>query len=250
MALANIMQPSESFKSSISLSLADAKRGRQQLQKEASTLASRVKLLEKEEQKLWKRIELTHKQTDKTNKAYKLRSIKLKAKADFTLQKSQRLLDAKSMISRMKQDRSQGKMSRLQQMMKSRQNSAHAIKELKSFSDNFKVFLTEAVKCDNIRRSASVKQILASGSQRYKSFQASRVHQARENYSRRIDREEDHKLELRDQLVLMESLETELLARLKDTQQLQISARSDLEKALRRSHQDSFRLAVTITPAS
>mmetsp|Transcript_19940 Transcript_19940/g.36870 ORF Transcript_19940/g.36870 Transcript_19940/m.36870 type:complete len:249 (+) Transcript_19940:4119-4865(+) len=239
-----MMQPPESSSdfSSAGSSLWHTKRARQELEKEAKLLESRLNLLQKEEQRVWKRIESTRTHTKKVNEAHQRHVGKLKAKADFYQTKNKRLEDAKDKIKHLRQIRSQDKLHRNDILMQQKKNMADEIRALRTYSDNFRQFLNEAVRQDNMRRSISVKQILSEASYRVKSHVNMKQNQAKASYTDRIENEEKQKQEVKGRLALMESLEMELIARLKDTQGLQQRAHSDLENALNRSRQQTARI--------
>jgi hypothetical protein len=218
-------------------SLAEAKRIRQQIQRDAQLLENRLKLLHKEEERVLKRIEDTQKHTQKVNEAYDRHAQKLKAQADLRLVQSQRMQAAKDNITRLKSERSKDKQQRYNAMMKSKLQTVQEVRDMKANGGKFKSYYTEQLTNDNLRRTSTVRQELAQASERVSAFQEQRIKEARDNYTNKIEEEERQKQQTEQRLLNMEVLEMELIARLQNTQMVQQRAYSELEKALNRSRQ-------------
>jgi hypothetical protein len=227
--------------------LAEAKRIRQQIQRDAQLLENRLKLLHKEEERVLKRIEDTQKHTQKVNEAYDRHAHKLKAQADLRQVQSQRMQAAKANITRLKTERSKDKQQRYNAMMKSKLQAVQEVRDMKADGGEFKSYCTEQLTLDNLRRTSSVKHELAQASERVSAFQQRRIKEARENYTDKIEEEDRQKQATEQRLLSMEALEMELIARLQNTQMVQQRAYTELEKALNRSRQTSTR-SEKITP--
>lgn len=222
-----------------SSSLAEAKRIRQQIQRDAQLLENRIKLLTKEEEKVWKRIEDTHNHTKKVNDAYERHAQKMKAQAEFRLMQAQRMQEAKESINRLKSERSKDRQQRFNSVMQSKLQAAHEVREMKANGKQYKSYYRDQLSSENMRRTSTIKQDLATGYNRMNAFHEQRLKEAREQYSRKIEDEDKQKEETQARILSMEALESELISRLQNTQQLQQKAYSELEKALNRNRQMS-----------
>mmetsp|Transcript_9877 Transcript_9877/g.19584 ORF Transcript_9877/g.19584 Transcript_9877/m.19584 type:complete len:249 (-) Transcript_9877:3964-4710(-) len=232
-----------------SSSLAEAKRIRQQIQRDAQLLENRIKLLTKEEERVWKRIEDTRKHTQKVNEAYERHAEKIKAQLDFRQMQAQRIMEAKDNINRMKVERSKDRQQRYHSVMQSKHQAAQEVREMKSNGYKYKSISLESQFHENMRRTSTIKQDLAQATGRVSAFHQQRLKEARDSYTRKIEEEEKQKQETHDRILTMEALETELIARLQNTQHLQQKAYSELEKALNRNRQTSARTEPTkLTP--
>lgn len=223
----------EAFDSN-AVSFAEAKRIRQQIQRDAKLLENRIKLLTKEEAKTIKRIEDTQKHTLKVNEAYERHAEKIKAQADYRQIQTQRIQEAQNTIHKLKEQRQLDRQRRYNSVMRGKQQAAQVVREIKADAVHNKLHSHNALETDVMLKTAAVKQDLAHASEHVKAFHEQRLKEARELHAFKFEEEERIRLETQQRILGMETLETELIARLQNTQQLQYKAYSELEKALAR----------------
>jgi hypothetical protein len=210
-------------------SLSDVKKERKQYEQDAALLSNRIKLLQLEEARTWKYIQETQRKQAALKEARKQAEEFTKIKEDCSKAyekelelKQKRIKEIKFKIERGKQQH----MNELQQAKKQTYFEQRFVRD-KSMQQKYQIATENVI--ENKQRSKSVKIDHIKQSIRVKKLKEAKRVQAKEDYLKRINRENAVKSELEAKVTQMELLESELIKRLQNTQNYQQKVVTELE---------------------
>lgn len=213
-------------------SLADTKKRRKDIERDAQLLANRIALLKQEEMKTWKKIEETKKRTGDIQGLKKRNEEKVQKKIlDIKLNQEQKaqLSTHNYMTSKQRADEKERVKKALLLQKNEEFKQAKQIKdnnEQKKRQNLFRIEQENRMKNQIGLQSKRLAQMKLEEEKRRKISQAQREH------ANRLAEEEALKNIKMDEVQQMEKLEMELIKRLQNTQAIQKEAYLELEKAL------------------
>lgn len=212
--------------------LLNAREKRKQAEQDAQLLANRIALLKQEEQKAWRKIEQTktRAQSILELRVENEKRMAHRAEADFAhdraSEKEQRIMNAHKEVARM------ARQKQYEMEVAKKRDSVEKVKQDKRLARKIKQQRAIEVREHHRENSMQIRRQEALAKERREAEKAELIRRNREAYERRIEGEEKSRRKLLGNVMKMEQRERELIERLRNTQQLQQEAYSQLETAL------------------
>lgn len=222
-------------------SLTEAKKQRKQLENDSLILSNRIKLLQAEEQKAWKKIEEIKKRQKsieefrkKSEESAKLRFSIVQKKQKEREENSQKILEFKE-----KSERSKNK--KLEIIFENKKRSHAEIREIRDRSFREKYQMYADIRMNNQKRSQSVKLEHKRQAEKLKKIGKVRDEENKQDYLKRVQKEEEVRKELEARVIDMEILEMDLIKKLQNTQYIQAKTMTELAETIKRKPQSAMK---------
>jgi len=212
--------------------LAEAKKARNQIEKDAQLLANRIALLKQEEMKTWKKIEETRKRAKDV--------MVLKHKNEERVQRQMEIMKAnedvvkqnQNNVYQLRKEREREKKKIQESIFLSKKDEALQLKMVKANNESKKRDYIDKISQENAIKNQIIREQLRQGSHKITYQKKQKLEEFKKHYSKRLDEEDRHKQDKEAEVMQMEMIEMELIKKLKNTQAIQKSAYSELEQAL------------------
>lgn len=209
--------------------LTGAKKERKQYEQDVLLLTNRIKLLQQEEQKTWKQIKETQRKKALIEEYRRIKEEKLKQKEQISHIFEKHREENQQKIKQLKFEIEKKKLTSKQSIQNSKKNAYIEICRLRDNIIEQKIKHEEDSLQENKKRSSSVKVDHIKQNIRKRKVQEIRQNKSKDEYFKKINKELEIKQELESRVHQMEALESELIKRIQNTQNIQQKVMSDFE---------------------
>ncbi|CDW88770.1 UNKNOWN [Stylonychia lemnae] len=220
------------FSSITSLNLLNAQKTRQKMEKDAQLLANRIALLKQEEMRTWKKIEETKKRTTDILILKSKNYEKLTQHQNDLQEEQNNLRGSQEMNYEDAKRRKEERKKTETDVYMMKRDQAIKIKKLTKKNEKKKDKFLNRVQSENLLRGQIIKQSEQYAKLKKEAQDRKHLNDVKQFYDDRVKKEEKTISKKEREILQMEALEMELIKNLQNTQNLQKTAYSDLEKAL------------------
>jgi hypothetical protein len=212
--------------------LKDAKRDRQQVEKDAELLANRIALLKQEEMRTWKKIDETRKRAKDVLDMKKKNEERIKKKMFDERNKNKNMKKNQLRVRMLREMRNKEKNKIREAIYMSKKSDAKMTKNEEKRNMRIKSEMMRRNWMIKRDQSKQVKDQLQAAERKKKDNELKKIEEAKREFDQRITQEIRKTKQKEKEVMQMEMIEMELIKKLQNTQNIQKNAYKELENAL------------------